>query len=235
MSALESRILAIHIAFAVGCAICFWPPLFLLKGGRAHVTIGKLYALLLALMTTTALTITALAFHGALAAASRPETGMLLDPYRKDPFVYRMHLAFLAFIAIGTVQALAFGMSALKARPSAAAAIVHSVLGSVGLVIAGCGVELAFLPMIVVGVVGAAMGFYFARRCRVASASLRIADHLTGLIASGVLSYSAIAIVVANRTIPEFFHGPGGIVIWVMPTLMGLPAIVRLRKLEVGK
>lgn len=229
MPPLAEKILAVHILFALGCAITFWPPLFLAKGGRGHVLVGKLYALLLTLMILTALAVTTLSFLDAPAAATRETTGMLLDRFRRDTAVFRIHLAFLAFVAIGTIQALAFGMHALKARPSAAGAVVHAALGTVGLVIAGCGVHLAYLPMVIVGIVGAAMGAFFAARTARAGVASRLPDHLTGLIFSGILSYTAIAIVVANRLIHDFFHSPAGIVVWVLPTAIGLPAILLLR------
>lgn len=234
MHPLATKILVVHIGFALGCAITFWPPLFLDKGGRAHVVIGKLYSLLLTLMIATALAVTAISFVDAPAAATRETTGMLLDRFRHDTSVFRIHLAFLAFVAIGTIQALAFGMRALKARPSGIGAIVHAVLGTVGLGIVGCGVHLEYLPMIVVGIVGAAMGAFFASRSARANVELRLADHLTGLILSGVLSYTAIAIVVANRLIHDFFHSSAGIVVWALPTLLGLPAILVLRKRHAG-
>lgn len=223
-------ILGFHIAVAVLCAVSFWPPLFLNKGGRGHVIIGKLYAMFLALMTSTALTVTVLSFMDAAAAAQRPNTGMLLDRFRSDPFVYRSHLVFLAFVAIGAVQSLIFGLRSLKPRARPAAVFIHSILGSCGLGIAGLGVHLKFLPMIAVGLVGALLGAFCAVRSRAAHPEARLADHLTGVIASGVLSYSAIAIVVANRVIPEFFHSELGIVIWVLPTLIGLPFILVLRR-----
>lgn len=230
MPPLAAKILVIHIAFALGCALFFWPPLFLNKGGRAHVLLGKVYSALLSLMIFTALLVTALSFVDAPAAAQRETTGMLLDPYRHDTVVYRIHLAFLAFVAIGTIQALAFGLFVLKARRSGVGAIVHAVLGTAGLAIIGCGIHLSFLPMIVVGLVGALMGAFFAVRTSRATQAARLPDHLTGLILSGILSYTAIAIVVANRTMPEFFHSTAGIVVWVLPTVLGLPAILLLRR-----
>jgi hypothetical protein len=230
MAPFVSQILVVHIAFAVGCALMFWPPLFLAKGGRAHVLIGKLYGLLLVAMTITALAVTVISFVEAAEAATRPTTGMLLDPYRSNTTVYRIHLGFLAFVAIGTIQAFAFGMGALRATPSRVGAWVHVFLATVGLAVIGAGLYLAYLPMIVVGLVGAAMGFYFATRCHRASQADRLADHLTGLIASGVLSYTAIAIVVANRVMHDFFHGPYGITVWVLPTLLGLPSILLMRR-----
>jgi hypothetical protein len=171
-----------------------------------------------------------MSFLDAASAAARPGTGMLLDPYRHDAALYRAHLLLLAFVAIGAVQAMVFGMQALKARPSRVAATVHGSLGLAGGALIVQGIHFASLPMAVIGVVGAALGAFFARRAARAGLALRIPDHLTGLVLSGVLSYSAIAIVVANRMMPAFFHGPYGIVIWVLPTLIGLPAIVWMRR-----
>ncbi len=230
MQPLIHKILVVHIAFAMGCALSFWPPFFLAKGGRWHLRIGKIYCALLALMTSTALTITIMSYLDAEAATHRPDTGMLLDRFRHDVFEYRAHLVFLGFIAIGTVQALAFGLRSLKVTPNPGEPVVHAILGTTGLLIVALGVVVRFLPMSVVGLVGAIQGAFFAVRSKRVTQSSRLADHLTGMIQSGVLAYSAIAIVVANRRIPEFFHGPNGIVIWVLPTLIGLPAILILRR-----
>jgi hypothetical protein len=104
------------------------------------------------------------------------------------------------------------------------------VLATAGLAVVGAGIHLGYLPMIVVGLVGAGMGGYFGHRAARADDPHRLADHLTGVIASGALTYTAIAIVMANRAMPEFFHGRFGILVWTVPTLVALPAIVILRR-----
>ena len=231
MTDLFHVVLVVHIAFAVSCAVAIWPPLLADKGGRFHRRAGWVYVLLLMLATGTSILVTAI--RAVLdPAALGHEGGSPLDTMADDPLRYRLFLGFLVVIAVATAAAACFGIRTLKASgPRPCEANAYRVVALLGFLSAGVGVWIVELPMIAVGAAGGLMALFFAYRAgRVAGdEATRIRDHLTGMIASGIGTYSALAVVVGNRAAPEFFHSRWGLVVWLVPTLIGLPVILALR------
>jgi hypothetical protein len=221
-------ILRVHIAVAVLSAICFWLPLLVSKGGRAHKKLGILYVLVLFVTTTTAIALLVLTRHG---APARPQGSSLpLDYYAAQPELYHAFQLFLGYVAFATFAAAITGMQALKRRARAVAAqtLFQSLVVFGGISAAGLGVQHGQWPMIAVGAAGALLGACSIRIARTIERDerTRLHGHILGMIASGIGAYSALAIVLANRMIPDFFHGQAGIVVWLAPALIGVPTMV---------
>lgn len=227
-------ILKVHIVCAVLTAILFWPPLFLTKGGRLHVAIGKAYAAVLFLMTLTAMAVSALAWAGEGDAplADRAYTGTLLDRFRSDPPLFRLYVLLLVYIAVGTLAALVGGLRALRNRglPQVGPMGFFAMIALLGAGIAFEGGRHRELPVVAIGLAGTVFGGWLTRVFARARARDAILDHFSAMICSGIGTYSAIAVVVANRAMPEFFGSRAGIVVWVLPAAIGAVAIAFMRR-----
>ncbi|MFG0320442.1 MAG: hypothetical protein ACF8XB_24435 [Planctomycetota bacterium JB042] len=225
-------VLRVHIVAAVLATVTFWIPIAARKGGRLHVRSGKLYLLLLLVTVVTALALTGLSF--VYEDRARPAgTGMPLDVVERDRAAYRLLLSLLAALGVVTLTAAISGMRALKLGRTTRGveAAWHGVLAVVGVSLAGGGVSQGHLPAIVVGLAfAAASAFGFAAARRTAPAA-RLPDHACGLVISGIGLHSTVAVVLANRLVPDFFHGPLGVVVWALPTLIGVPFLFLLRRL----
>lgn len=231
MSDLFSVVLRVHIVCAVLCTLTFWVPIAARKGGRLHVRSGKLYLALLVLTVFTALTLTGLAL--AFDHEARPTgTGMPLDAVAADRTSYRLFLSLLSGLGVVTLAAAISGMRALHLdRPTRGLErLGHGVLGLAGLVLAGLGVAQGHLEVVVVGLAFVAASVFGAAAAGRTGPTTRIADHASGLIISGIGLHSTVAVVLANRLVPEFFHGPYGVIVWALPTLIGVPFLIGLRR-----
>jgi hypothetical protein len=223
-----SLVLKVHIAVAVLSALCFWLPIVVDKGGKAHKKLGFVYVFLLFVTTATAITLLILTREGAHA---RPTTArMPLDHYAGDPVLYRAFQWFLGYVAFATFSAAITGLQALKhqARAVLAQTAFHGVVALGGLAMVVLGVLHGVTPMIAVGAAGAALGACSIRVARTLrrDRTARWNGHILGMIASGIGAYSALAIVLANRLAPAFFHGEAGVVVWLIPATIGVPAMV---------
>jgi len=226
-----SVVLTTHIVGAVLCLVAFWIPVFSHKGGRVHVVTGKVYLALLLWTVMTAWALTAIAFT--FETEARPAgTGMPLDAVADDRGTYRLLLGALASLALVTLAMAISGMRALKldrgSRP--AEKIAFGAIIAVGIGLAGLGIREARPEVIVVGlaaVAAAAFGFRVAAGRRPA---FRVKDHATGLLLSGIGLHSTVAVVVGNRMVPDFAHGPYGALIWALPTLIGVPLLIAFRR-----
>lgn len=223
-----SLVLKIHIAVAVLSALCFWLPIAVDKGGRAHKKLGFVYVFLLFVTSTTAITLLILTRDGAHA---RPATArMPLDHYAGDPELYRAFQWFLGYVAFATFSAAITGLQALKHRARAVLAqtAFHGLVLIGGIAMVVLGFRHATTPMIAVGAAGAVLGACSIKVARTLERdrTARWNGHILGMIASGIGAYSALAIVLANRLVPEFFHGEAGVVVWLIPATIGVPAML---------
>lgn len=224
-------VLAIHIVFAVACAIALWPPALAEKGGPFHRRSGRIYFALLLLATSTSVLVTALRYRIGPQALGVGGASPL-DAMAGDAMRYRMFIAFLVFIALATASAAGFGVRSLRrSAPARSEALGHLLVALLGFAAVGAGVMLVDLPMVAVGTAGGLMCTWQARVALrpPAAREQQVRDHFTGMICSGIGAYSALAVVVGNRVAPTFFHSKAGLLIWLVPTLIGLPILLRLR------
>ncbi|MBL8769230.1 MAG: hypothetical protein JNL94_17795 [Planctomycetes bacterium] len=222
-----SLVLKIHIAAAVLSALCFWLPIAVAKGGNAHKKLGFVYVFLLFVTSTTAIALLILTSD----ATARPATArMPLDHYAGDPVLYRAFQGFLGYVAFATFSAAITGLQALKHRARAVLAqtVFHGLVAVGGLAVVLQGFRHGVTPMIAVGAAGALLGVCSIKVARTLERdrNARWNGHILGMIASGIGAYSALAIVLANRMAPEFFHGEAGVVVWLIPATIGVPAML---------
>lgn len=231
MNVVFQVVLAVHVLLAIGSAALFWPPVFTAKGSPRHVRTGRLYHRFVLLATGSSVVVSGLRL-----AQGGEEIGeggeSLVAAFADDPARYRLFLGFLVYIAIATAAASLGGVRALRrGSPRATDARLHEVVAGFSVLVLASGAAWTMLPMVAVGAAGLLLALVqraAARRAVSARADL-VRDHLTGMIASGVLVHSALAIVVANRVAPEFFHGPWGLLVWLAPTVVGLPFLLLAR------
>lgn len=230
MSDLFLITLRLHIACAILCGLLFWGPLLSREGGRVHRGTGRAFLATLVLTTLTAVLLTLFTFVDPDGA--RPEqTGMPLDPMIAEPGLYTLYRLFLAWVALLTLAAGLFGMAALR-RPIRGRGTwigAHALLLLLGLLLVGFALPHGALPVITVGLAGALLSVFNLSRLR-GDPGPPVSEHATAMLFSGIGLYSTVAVVVANRMVPEFFHSTAGLIVWLLPTLIGLPAILLLRR-----
>lgn len=159
---------------------------------------------------------------------------MPLDHVAANPTLHRLFLCLLAYIAVASTAAALRAVSVLRhpERSTARGAIPFLLLAATGLVFVIVGAVLHEIPMALVGAVGVLFGIFTA--CGELNHPLdghrKIVFHAERMIACGIGLYSIVSVVVGNRLFPGLLYETPGLIFWALPTLLGIPFIVYLRR-----
>lgn len=213
METLRQTLLTVHLVAGFMALGLFWVPALARKGGLLHRRAGRWYTAAMAVITVTGFGLAALFLSG-----ERWRTGLFLLflgvitgtslwngwrvlQFKREPQAYagRMHVAVAVANILGGGALVAFGI-AVKAP-------LFYAFGPVGLLIGG-----AMLS--------------FALRSSSDPLFWR-AQHLTGMIGSGIASHVAFFAFGGNRLFGWGTEGYG-LVLWLAPLVAGTVAIVVL-------
>jgi hypothetical protein len=221
-----------HITAGSIALLLFWIPVAAPKGGRVHVRIGWAYAALMSVVVATALTMSGLAIATPLSirhfshVLSTEETARFIAASRDAGI-------FLAYLGGVTLAAGWQGIGVLRTRNNPKA---FRNWFSVGLNVAvmlaalfvlwrgisqGNGV---FLGMSPVGLFVSGGNLRYLLRGPQSKMSWWY-DHLGAMIGTGIAGYTAFIVFGGVRIFPALAHTRFYLLFWVMPTLIGVPAI----------
>ena len=227
LSLAMSALVLAHVATGFVGLAAFWIPLFVRKGGRLHVQAGRVftycaYVVTLSAVTAAAGRIVALQAQG-LGPADRPET-----------YGFALFLGYLGLATFATVRH-AIRVVETRRAPKTLRTPFHEALAWAS--VAGSAVVIAFalgvwtdVSPILLGLspVGLVTGSGMLRLMR-RPGERRMGwfySHLGSMLGGGIAFHTAFAVFGAQRLWAYELAGPLAVVPWLLPTAVGIPAIV---------
>ncbi len=227
LSLAMSTLVLVHVATGFVGLAAFWIPLFARKGGRVHVQAGRVftycaYVVTLSAVTASAGRMAALQAQG-LGAADRPET-----------YGFALFLGYLGLATFATVRH-AIRVVETRKSPETLRTPFHKALAWAS--VAGSAVVIAFalgvwtdVSPILLGLspVGLVTGSGMLRLMRRPGARRMgwFYSHLGSMLGGGIAFHTAFAVFGAQRLWAYDLAGPLAVVPWLLPTAVGIPAIV---------
>ena len=236
---LFSLALAAHLACAFGAAALFWIPLCAVKGGPLHIRAGRGYTRLIYLTALTGAPLAALLY----ARAAEPGA--------------RHTAAFLIYLLVILVMPVFHGVRVLRAAgagtPVTSPAHTAAALAAIaaGLTLGALAIAWQEWPYLLLSPVGPVMGvraLVYARRGN--SSRMNIPgstnreyssgkefpgareEHLVSMMVSGIAVHTAMLVFGSTRTLGIKLTGVSLYVPWLLPAIIGLPALLWIVKRE---
>lgn len=233
----HQSLVLVHVVCGFFALAALWVPLFSRKGGRLHVLVGKAYAAAMLVVVVTAVAASGIAFVNPLGVD--PEAASL-SPDRQQAWAdrRRMFAIFLSYLAVVTFASGWSGLGALRHKedprefrtPSTVAVYLLSALSGIGVFVVG--LQRGSTLLMALSVLGPAIAWsgyrYTARPAR--SPMAWWYEHMSGMIGTGIGANTAFLVFGANRLLPIDLQQHFGVVSWLLPTLVGVPAIWLLEK-----
>ena len=219
MESVFNFLLIAHISAGALSLILFWIPALAKKGGKLHIQTGKVYVIGMWIVLISA----------ALMSGMRAGTGNYINA------------AFLGFLSLVTAHPLWYAISILKQKKHLKdqTLLIRRVLSivtfisAVGLIIWSILLKMqgpASL-LLIFGILGltsireAIQPFGKARE----SANW-LFEHLSGMIITGIAAHTAFLAFGGARFLSEILAGPLMSIPWILPTVVGVIAINRMKK-----
>lgn len=227
VSVLLSILLAGHVAAGFVGLVSFWVPLFARKGGRLHVLSGRVYTYCAYVVTGTAITVSS----GRIAA--HIGNGVSLT---ETPGAYAFSL-FLGYLGVATFATVHHAIRVVETRraPEELRTPFHEVVAwapgvcSAGIVVLAMAFWSGMSPLLLaLSPIGFILSWTMLRVVYdPAGRHMRwFYSHLGSMIGGGIAFHTRSSSSAPSASTPTRWRGPLGLVPWVAPTLLGLPAIL---------
>ncbi len=214
MEALTKALLAIHVFCGFSSIILFWIPIFLKKGSKNHILIGKIYVLLMWVVVISA---------GLLSIKN-----IILGEF--------VMAAFLGFLAIITANPLWYGIAILKNKKGLSDSYrkkhmaFNALITLAGILLFAYGIYLkgegAGILMLIFGILGMSSGRDVLTSYHKKNKNTSwIEEHISGMLVSGIAGYTAFAVFGGSNFFREYLTGYWSIIPWVAPTIIGITII----------
>lgn len=218
MEAITKALLATHVFCGITSIILFWIPIFLKKGSKNHILIGKIYVFLMWIVVLSA---------GLLSIKN-----IIIGEF--------VMAAFLGFLAIITANPLWYGIAILKNKKGLSDSYrkkhmaFNALITLAGVLLFAYGIYLkgqnAGVLMLIFGILGMSSGRdVLASYQGKNEHSSWIEEHISGMLVSGIAGYTAFAVFGGRSFFSEYLSGYWSIIPWVMPTVVGI-IIIRYYK-----
>ena len=226
-SLLFDLIIGIHVATGFVGLGAFWIPVFARKGGRLHVQAGRVYAYCAYVVTLSAIT----AATGRIVSYQIQGFGFAERP---DLYGFAVLLGYLGVATFAMVRQ-AMRVVATRKAPETLRTPFHeglawaSMAGSVTVIVYALAVWSDLSPILLgLSPIGLFTGQRTLRLMRNPGARHMgwFYSHLGSMLGGGIAFHTAFIVFGAQRLFEYEIAGPLAIVPWILPTLVGLPAIV---------
>lgn len=217
----------VHVAAGFVGLAAFWIPVFARKGGRAHVQAGRVFTYSAYVVTLSAVAVSAgrivsLQAQG-VAVADRPE-----------PYAFALFLGYLGVVTFSTVRHAIRVVETRKSpeklrTPFHQALAWASMAGSAAVVAFALGAWSGVSPILLgLSPIGLFTGLGALRLMRNPGARRMgwFYSHLGSMLGGGIAFHTAFIVFGAQRLWAWELAGPLAVVPWVLPTAVGIPAIV---------
>ncbi|MYE33485.1 MAG: hypothetical protein F4X23_01370 [Gemmatimonadales bacterium] len=226
MTPLLDGLLRIHVAAGFVGLAAFWVPVVARKGGRAHVRAGLVYAWCAYVVAVTA------AVVGAGRIATHWTQGVGLA---ERPDLYAFPL-FLGYLGVATFALVRQAMRAVATRrapetlrtPFHEAVAWASIAGSIVVIAFALGAWSGLSPVLLgLSPVGLVTGRNMLRLMKNPGAEHMgwFYSHMASMLGGGIAFHTAFFVFGAQRLFAYEIAGALGIVPWILPAIIGIPAI----------
>lgn len=227
MNLLFDVLITAHVATGFVGLGAFWIPLFARKGGRAHVRAGRIFTFCAYVVTLSAVTASA----GRIVSYRVQGIGVAEQP---EAYGFALFLGYLGVVTFATVRQ-AMRVVATRRAPETLRTPLHEALGWAS--IAGSAAVVAFalgvwsdVSPILLGLspIGIFTGRSMLRLMRDPRARPMswFYSHLGSMLGGGIAFHTAFAVFGAQSLWAWELEGPLAVVPWILPTVVGIPAIV---------
>ena len=220
-------LLLVHIATGFVGLAAFWIPVFARKGGRVHVRAGRIFTYCAYVVTLSAVTASA----GRIVSFQVQGIGFADRP---DVYGSALFLGYLGMVTFATVRQ-AMRVVATRRAPETLRTPFHealgwaSIAGSVAVIAFALGVWSDSSPILLgLSPIGLFTGSSMLRLMRNPGAQHMgwFYSHLGSMLGGGIAFHTAFIVFGAQRVWAYELAGPLAIVPWILPTVIGIPAIV---------
>ena len=223
---LFDALILIHVATGFVGLAAFWVPVFARKGGRAHVRAGRVYAYCAYVVTLSAVTAAA----GRIVSYQVQGIGIAEQPERYGFAVLLGYLGVVTFVMVRQgLRVLATRRAPEKLRTPAHEALAWaSISGSVIVVGFGLAAWSDVSPILLgMSPIGLFTGRNMLRLMRDPGGRRMgwLYSHLASMLGGGIAFHTAFIVFGAQRLWAYEIEGPLAIVPWILPTVVGVPAI----------
>ena len=220
-------LVGIHVATGFVGMVAFWVPLFARKGGRTHVWAGRVVTYCAYVVTLSAVT----------ASGGRILSYMVQGiSVTAQPDVYEIAL-FLGYLGVVTFAFVRQAIRAVATRktpeflqtPFHAALAWASIAGSVTVIAFALGLWSAVSPLLLgLSPIGLIAGRNMLRLMYHPGEEHMgwLYSHLGSMLGGGIAFHTAFIVFGAPRLLAYELAGPVAVVPWILPTLVGIPAII---------
>jgi hypothetical protein len=215
-----------HVATGFVGLAAFWIPVFARKGGRTHVRAGQVFTYCAYVVTLSAVTASA----GRIVGFQVQGIGFADRP---DSYGFALFLGYLGVVTFATVRQ-AIRVVVTRRAPETLRTPFHealgwaSIAGSVAVVVFALGVRSDISPILLgLSPIGLFTGSSMLRLMRNPGAQHMgwFYSHLGSMLGGGIAFHTAFIVFGAQRLWAYELAGPLAIVPWILPTLIGIPAI----------
>ena len=227
MTPLLDGLLRIHVAAGFVGLAAFWIPVFARKGGRVHVRAGLVYTWCAYVVSVTAVVVAA----GRIATHLSQGVGVT-----ERPDLYGFPL-FLGYLGVTTLAMVRQAMRVVATRPAPEelrtpfheALAWASIAGSLVVIAFALGVWSGLSPVLLgLSPIGLFTGRGMLRLMHNPGAEhMRwFYSHMGSMLGGGIAFHTAFFVFGAQRLFAYEIAGPLGILPWILPAVIGIPAIV---------
>lgn len=235
MHAAYQGLLLVHVVFALLGLVAFWVPIFARKGGTAHIRAGRVFLYAAYVVAATAVGIVVLTTVSPF--GTHPEARPS-DPAQISAAVAELRIIelFLGYLAIVTFTSVYHGVRTIQAKreteslrsPLHTGAAWASILAALGIlffaITSDHPARWIFFALSPLGLLVGGGALRYARR-PAASPMAHWYEHLGAMIGGGIAFHTAFAVFGIQRFVDYSLEGVLGLIPWVLPTLIGVPAI----------
>lgn len=232
MASLFQSLRWVHIVAGSIALILFWIPAIAPKGGRLHIRAGWFYVVCMSVVVLTAFTMSGLAFTIPLTIRriARPPSPAELADFLRNQRIFATFLAYLAGVTLASgwqgIWAVESKREPRKMRtPFSVALNAAIILG--GLLVLVLGIRYGSGPLIGLSPIGPLIGANNLRYL-LRGPQTRMHwwyAHLGSMIGTAIAGYTAFLVFGGARLFPSMARSQFYIIFWVLPTLIGIPAI----------
>jgi hypothetical protein len=231
MSKIYFAVQLMHITAGLVGLAAFWLPAIVRKGGKAHVQFGRVFFWATCAVAATGIVMASgvLAFPLGVKPLTRP-----VSPERAAAIAAEMRMmsVFLFYLVIITFTPVYHGVRVLATRrapeqlrtPFHTFTGVAAIGGSVAMIAIGIVArQPVLLFMSPIGVLIGIGQIQFARR-PYATPMAWWYEHMGSMLGGGIAFHTAFLVLGAGRLFGLRFDGLAGVIPWVLPTIVGVPA-----------
>ena len=226
-SSLFAGVVFVHVVTGFVGLAAFWVPVFARKGGRVHKQAGRVYAYCAYVVTISAVTAAA----GRIASYRIDGIGVADQP---ELYGFAWLLAYLGVVTFAQVRH-AIRVVATRRAPETLRTPFHEALawasmaGSAAVAAAAVAAWSVASPVLLgLSPIGLFTGWQMLRMVRRPRAERMgwLYSHLGSMLGGGIAFHTAFLVFGAQRFWDYGIEGPLAVVPWILPTVVGVPAIV---------